>query len=43
MFVMFGPVMMCAMLRPSMVKIGVDKTASRECFKTTGVQVHSRV
>jgi hypothetical protein len=43
MFVMFGLVMMCAMLRLSMVKIGVDKTAIRECFETTGVQVHTRV
>jgi hypothetical protein len=39
MFVMFDPVMMCATLRLSMVKIGVDKTAIRECFDTTGVQV----
>jgi hypothetical protein len=43
MFVMFDPVMMCATLRLSMVKIGVDKPAIRECLNTTGVQVHSRV
>jgi hypothetical protein len=43
MFVMFDEVMMCATLRLSMVKIGVDKAAIRECFDTTGVQVHIRV
>jgi hypothetical protein len=43
MFVMFEPVMMCATLRLSMVKIRVDKTAIRECFDMTGVQVHTRV
>jgi hypothetical protein len=43
MFVMFDEVMMCATLRLSMVKIGMDKTAIRECFDTTGVQVHIRV
>jgi hypothetical protein len=44
-FVMFNRVqrvamvMMNAMLRPSLVKIDVNKTISRECFDTTGVQV----
>jgi hypothetical protein len=32
-------VMMNAMLRPSMVKFGVNKIVNRECFDTTGVQV----
>jgi len=43
MFVMFDTVMMSATLRPSMVKIGVNKAASPEYFDTTGVQVRSRV
>jgi hypothetical protein len=39
MIMMVMMVMMNAMLRPSMVKIAVNKTKSRECFDTTGVQV----
>jgi hypothetical protein len=32
-------VMMNATLRPSVVKLGVNKIVNRECFDTTGVQV----
>jgi hypothetical protein len=41
MFVMFDQIMMCARLRPSMVKIGVNKAVSRDYLDTTGVQVHN--